>query len=404
MAALKNLKNDRLLQMAQVIRHLSQGIGGRGSCTENERLAGEYLADLLRRMEVQEVRLEGFKAVPSTYWPYGLAFALALAGSLASLLFGAPGALALAAIFNALGFVGMLAETELAASWMHWFLPRLPSQNVIGVIPPVGEARRTALVCAHLDTHRTPIFFSSKKWNRLFSLLIALSLVSMAVGTVAFGLGAALDWASARWFSLALVPVQTFALLMCLQADFTPYSPGANDNASGVAVAVGLAHQLVNHPLSNTEVYLLLTGCEEVGDWGMRAFLDDHADRLGPDAFYMVIDQVGVGAIRYLTADGLFLKRRTHPHALQVARQVAGQRPELGADEMTGIAYTDALKATQRGLPALTLCAIPDNHAGPEMHWHQMSDTANQIVLADLDRTFEFACEVLHLIDRSGAQ
>ena len=404
MAAPKNAKTDRLLQMTQVIRHLSQEIGGRGSCTENERKAGEYLAGLLRSLDVQDVRLESFQAVPSTYWPYGLAFALALAGSLASLLFGASGALVLGAIFNALGFIGMLAETKLATSWTHWFLPRLESQNVLGVIPPTGEVQRTALVCAHLDTHRTPIFYSSKKWHTLFSLLVGLTLVSMAAGAIVFGLSAYLDWAPARWFALALVPIQGFALVMCLHADFTPYSPGANDNASGAAVAVGLAHQLTRQPLTNTQVYLLLTGCEEVGDWGMRAFLNEHAARLGDEVFYLIIDQVGVGGIRYLTADGLFLKHKTHPHALQVAQGVAAQLPELGAQAMTGLAYTDALKATQRGLRALTICNVPLNGAGAGSHWHQMSDTPDQIALPDLDKTFQFACEVLQFIDRSPAQ
>lgn len=399
MAAVKNPKNDRLLQMVQVIRHLSQGIGGRGSCTENERKASEFTADLLRGLGIQDVRLESFKAVPSTYWPYGLAFALALAGSLASLLFAGRGALILGLIFNALGFVGMLAETELASSWTHWFLPRLMSQNVIGRVSPTGEVQRTAVICAHLDTHRTPIFFSSKRWHMLFSLLVGLTLVSMAVGAVVFGLGALLNWSSARWFGLILVPLQGFALLMCLQADFTAYSPGANDNASGAAVVVGLAHYLTSHPLSNTEVLLVFTGCEEVGDWGMRAFLSAHADRLGPKALYMVIDQVGAGGIKYLTADGLFLKHKTHPRALQVARQAADNRPELGAEGGTGLAYTDALKATQRGLAALTICAIPRNGDGSGSHWHQMSDTADQIVLADLEKTFDFTCEVLHIID-----
>jgi len=404
MAAFRNAKSDRLLQMTQVVRHLSQGIGGRGSCTENERKAGEYLADLLHSLDVQEVRLESFQAVPSAYWPYGLAFALALAGSLASLLFGASGALTLGVIFNALGFIGMLAETELATSWTHWFLPRLTSQNVLGLIPPAGEVQRTALVCAHLDTHRTPIFYSSKKRRMLFSLLVSLTLASMAVGTTVFGLGAYLDWAPARWFGLALVPFQGLALLMCLHADFTPYSPGANDNASGAAVAVGLAHQLARQPLTNTQVYLLLTGCEEVGDWGMRAFLKDHAARLGCEAFYLIIDQVGAGEIRYLTAEGLFLKHKTHPYALQVARQVAAQRPELGAQEMVSLAHTDALKATQRGLPALTICNVPLNGWAFDSNWRQMSDTPDQITLPDLDRAFQFTCEVLHLIDRSSAQ
>jgi hypothetical protein len=43
------------------IRHLSQAIGGRGSCTPAERQAAEYTAEQMRALGVDDVRLE---AVP----------------------------------------------------------------------------------------------------------------------------------------------------------------------------------------------------------------------------------------------------------------------------------------------------------------------------------------------------
>ncbi len=386
----------------QTIRFLSGNIGSRGSCTANERQASEYIADQMRLFNVQDVQIEFFQSVPSTYWPYALSFGLALTGSLVSLLFGGRAPLILAAIFNLLGFWGMLAETELSLSWTHWFLPRLTSQNVIGRIQPRQKVQTRVVICAHIDTHRTPVFYSNNTWQSAFSMLIGLALLSMAVGALIFTLGLLPNWGWLRWISIGLIPIQGFALGMCLHADFTPYSPGANDNASGAAVALAMLQKLGESPLQNTEVHTAFTGCEEVGDYGMRAYLDAHRQELGQDAFYLIVDQVGSGRIKYLTADGMVIKHHTHPYALEVARSAALRRPELNVYEGVGLAYTDALKATRCGLAALTICTVPVDASEQNSNWHQMSDVSENIVLADLRNTCEFCWEILKIIDQSN--
>ncbi len=108
-------------QMLHVIQYLSETIGGRGSCTANERKAADYIAEQLRMHEVHSVFIEPFQAIPSTYWPYSLALGIALAGSFSCLLFGGRGPLIIAILFNFLGFIGMAAEIELISSWMRLF-------------------------------------------------------------------------------------------------------------------------------------------------------------------------------------------------------------------------------------------------------------------------------------------
>ncbi len=195
-------------------------------------------------LAARDVQIESFQSIPSTYWPFGLAFAAALTGSLISLIYTGAGALLLGALFNGLGLWAMLAETEFASSWTHWILPRTQSQNVTARIPPSGPVKARAVLCAHIDSHRTPVFYSSNTWYALFSILIALTFLSMLAGTLGFGLGALLSWQWVRWLGLLVGVIQVFALGMCLHADFTPFSPGANDNASGVAVTLALAQAI----------------------------------------------------------------------------------------------------------------------------------------------------------------
>jgi len=162
-----------------------------------------------------------------------------------------------------------------------------------------------------------------------------------------------------------------------------------------------LADRLRTHPLQHTEVWLAFTGCEEVGAYGMAAFLDAHAGQLGKEAVYIALDQVGIGRLTYLTADGLVLKRRTHPHALDLARTAASALPDLAVREQVGLAYTDALVATKRGLVALTLCSLPAPGSDETAGWHQMSDTPERVDPGSLAAASAFAWQVLQEVDRS---
>ena len=383
------------------IRHLSVAIGGRGSCTPGERQAAEYAAEQMRALGLAGVCLEPSRGAPSTYRPFVLAFLAALLGTLLAWLIGGRWALACASLLSALGAWGMFAEADLAPNWMRFLLPRAGSHNAVGILRPAETAQRRVVLCANLDTHRTPVFYSSRTWNLLFAILVPGAFVGMAVATVAYGLGVLLAWEGARWIGLGAGLIEIFALGMCLSADWTPFSPGANDNASGVAGILALAERLATHPLQQTEVWLAFTGCEEVGAYGMAAFLDAHAERLGGDTVYLILDQVGIGRLTYLTADGLILKRKTHPHALDLARTAAAALPDLAVREQVGLAYTDALVATKRGLVAVTLCALPATGSGETARWHQMSDTLEHVDPQSVSSACTFAWQVLQEIDRS---
>jgi hypothetical protein len=156
---------------------------------------------------------------------------------------------------------------------------------------------------------------------------------------LAFGaalLGTLLVWIVAGRGMMALVAaaLEAFALVMCLHADRTPFSPGANDNASGVGVLLGLAARLAEESLAHTEVWLAFTGCEDVAAYGVPALLDAHAPELGDDAVYLILDQVGLGQLRVLTAHGLIIKRTTHPHALELSRRPPRPSPTCPCTRM----------------------------------------------------------------------
>jgi hypothetical protein len=292
----------------------------------------------------------------------------------------------------------MYAETDFIDHWARWLLPKALSQNVVGVIPCQGEPIHKVVLCAHLDTHRTPVFYSSNAWHKIFGFLVSAAFASMALGALGFGLGAIMNWEWLRWAAVVAAAIQIFAFSLMIHADFTPFSPGANDNASGVGVVLGLAERLVAEPLAHTEVHLVFTDCEEAACYGMIAYLDRHAAELGPQAVYIVLDEVGLGHIKYITADGLIRKHPTHPKALALARQAAAGL-ERKALELVGTAYCDALPATQRGLIALTVASVVPSHTMTSLHWHQMSDRLEHVELRSLDDAHQFVWNILQIVE-----
>jgi len=417
-----------------VVRHLAQT--GRGSCTAEQKAAGVWAAEQLRALGAQDVTLEPFRGAPSTYRPFTLAFALAALGSAAALAgaFGRGEAcfapttpcdpingvlLSLGALFNLLGAWMMFAESDLKPHLGTWLLPRAPAQNVTAMLPPGGAPRRNVVLCAHLDTHRTPVFYSSAGWQRVFSLLVTVTFLSMALGGAVLGVGAAYPLLTSLPIGSAARPsggagigaslvgilaalmlvVQAFVLLMMATADHTPFSPGANDDASGVGVILALVEQLQAQPLQHTRVHIALTDCEETGAWGMRAYLDRHAKELGKDAVYIILDEVGLETLKFLCSDGLMRKHATHPQALDLLRGAAAALPEIPTTEQVGLAYTDALVATQRGLIALTLCSVSTAGGESAAHWHQMSDTPQFVSPQALENTQQFVWHILQVVD-----
>jgi hypothetical protein len=206
------------------------------------------------------------------------------------------------------------------------------------------------------------------------------------------------DWV--YWFG-ALALFQVVVMDIFLRADTTPFSPGANDNASGVGVVLELARRLQQEPLAHTEVWLAFTGCEETGAHGMAAFLDAHDAQLGDDAIYVVLDMMGQGRLAYNKSDGLLIKHRTHPRALELARQARAALPELEVNELVGLAYTDALVATKRGRIALTLGTLPPPGDEEAAQWHRMTDTLDNLDAQALANSYAFTWQVLQEVDRA---
>jgi hypothetical protein len=381
-------------------RFLSEEIGPRPVAQEGEEAAARYALQVLEQASLQ-ARRELTISARSTYRPYSIALSASLLGNM--LATGSRSKRLIGAVLCGAGAWAFAQESDLKPNWAQNLLPTGDSQNIVAIVPASSERKRRVVICAHLDSHRTPIFYSHPLWLKVFSGVTAATFASTVASALRHGSSAALRrkdgrGSMARWGML----LQAASLALTLQAETTPHTHGANDNASGAATVLALAQRLAQQPLENTEVWVALLGGEEVGCQGAHALLRRHAKAL-KDASFLNFDMVGIGSPAVLESEGLIRRRECDPHLRALAFQVADESPDLIAGGHAGPAYTDANVFTQAGLAALTIDSIvPEGHAAHARggYWHQTSDTFDKIEPECLAKTHEFGWQLLQKLDQ----
>ncbi|RJQ10443.1 MAG: M28 family peptidase [Bacillota bacterium] len=411
------------------IRHLSVDIGPRGAGTEGERRGAEYAADRMKEWS-QGVQIEPYRAYTTLTWPWGLV----------GLLLAASGAL----IWLSPLVASILATANLP---IYYFVasgrrdigvifPKRASRNVVGKVPARGPGAtpgsdgeagrdreggraglRRVVFLAHVDTTRASLLYAPKalknlRMTHIFNMVSVLALFALSLtGLWAEGLLASPADAAARATAgYVLLGDRIVASVFGLIAAYglgvlahrellMPHVHGANDNASGVGLALAVSEYFAGHPLETTEVWCVVTGSEETGyPAGAGRFVAAHLKEL-QDADILVLDNLGAGDLRYLRAEGIILPMRMDAGLMALARKVAERHPDWKVrDSVCNLGYTDATPALAAGLRALALWAEgPD---GLLVNYHWPTDTFENIDARTVEQAAAFVLEIVEAIDR----
>jgi hypothetical protein len=151
-------------------------------------------------------------------------------------------------------------------------------------------------------------------------------------------------------------------------------------------------------------VWVVLSGCEEVGCYGADAFAQTHRDELG-HAAWITLDSVGgTGAgPAYLTRETFLLTTPSDPDLLALADQISARHPELDAYAHTfSGAYTEGAIGAKHGFRVLTLVSHRRDGVLPE--WHRPTDVVENVDADVVERTETFLWELLQEIDRQAVK
>lgn len=228
--------------------------------------------------------------------------------------------------------------------------------------PEIAAApRRLLIVTAHYDTAKAEPSWL-RRWlagsDNLYSLaaigfgaLILFWLASAVLGLWP-GAGAVVDVLAAIWITLGrwitvvlCLPIALAVSLWMSRVFFDRelVSPGADDNGSGVAVALRVAPLLRELVSVDQDVALILVDSEEAGLRGTRDFVRRHAGALDPAATTIInLDCVGRGdTLVSIKGQGLIRQRRADPMVL--AQWDAATRDLAGSHAATWMTFFSAI-------------------------------------------------------------
>jgi hypothetical protein len=355
----------------------------RGSASEGERRAAEWLAGELRGFGC-EVRVEEERAHGGYWWPLGILNALAALAALSGrrLLALLTGAGAAAAVWDDVGG-GRL--------WFRRAL--LPHRTTWNVVAETGDrhARRTIVFIAHHDAAHTGLVFHPalpRVGMRLAPEAHAKATQSVPVMYGLF-LGPFITAFAAFFRRRVLrqvgIGVSLGAVASMADIGARGVVPGANDNLSSVGVLVALAEALRDRPQEGVRVILLSTGAEESFMEGMQGFGRRHFPDLPRDTTeFVCLECVGSPELCVVEGEGM-LKMRMYPEesreALDRAASLAGVKLTRG---LKTIAASDALIPLRAGYPTSMIGGIDETKFPANYHWP--SDTPENLDWQSMER------------------
>ncbi len=378
------------------IHALAVEIGPRGPTREGERQGAEYAKRQFEQLRLNPI-VETFKSARSGFHTPLLSSLFMVAAFIVFPLGGRTTAI-LAALISIFAVVSELMELGGSNNPLRMLTPKGDSQNVFAISPPAGEHRRDLVLIGHLDSQRTGIIWSSPRWIKTYNIFIMVVFASFILQVVLYSIAAILPFAWAWYVSILTAICAILLAAMLIQIESTPFTSGANDNASGAAMVLALAGQLANHPLQNTRVFAVCTGCEEAQHYGAMDFYKRHLGELKKPAA-LVFEMLGCISPAWLLKEGIVVPFNADPGLVRMAEQLAAAHPEWDAhpSSVSG-GNTETVDSLRSKVPAMTITGA--TREGHTPYWHQMADTYDKMKPELMEKSWEFTNAMIRELDK----
>jgi hypothetical protein len=375
----------------------------RGSCSSGERQAAALLVEELSALGCS-VTEETERAHGTYWWPMAITSAIATVTGLR----GGRAAAAAAAVATAAVADDVRPGFRVLRLTV---LPRRTTQNVIAEFGP-SDAPHTVLLVAHYDAAHSGLVFHPElpRWPmRRFPKLresAGTTPPTMWGAVAAPALAAIAGVLGVRVLGRLGACLGAGYLAAMLDIAARDVVPGANDNATGVATLLSVAHSLAEDPPEGVRVIVLFAGSEESFMEGMSAYMRRHGHELPTDSTSVVcVDTVGSPDLVLLEGEGT-LRMRDYPEDFRAL--VDGCAREVGVEMLRGLRLrnaTDGVIALRAGYPSAMLGSVDEFKVPTDYHWP--TDTPDRVrysTVAEAAKVCRRVIERLAVKDRRQAR
>jgi hypothetical protein len=308
-----------------IVKYASEDIGSRLPGSDSERKFADHMGDKLKSIGITPVKEKflvaprsGIGGIPYAGW----------AGLILSVMMFFEQLYGLVAFLTVAVWLWVILCVFLYKPWFDFAFPQKPSQNVYGqLLPRSGKVDYTIMLSAHTDT--------SWNWKHSMAKHPTTAFVKMGFGIVAFLTLTVISWtafglklaimlaenaanlenaldivirienlstplAGLQAAIMFLIPLfiipGSFLLTMWADKDPANASPGAMDNATGVALCYEVMKYYKENPHLHPEGCRFIdlnVGSEEAGLKGAQAFVKRHKkDGMLDDCYNLNIDSI----------------------------------------------------------------------------------------------------------------
>ena len=397
--------------MIDEITHICKTFEKRDPGSNGEKQACEYMADVLKNdCGCDRVSIESFKENPGSFfgWIY---FTITFVLTAVALFFVLP---VLSIVLIVLGLVIAFLQFGLYKKAVDRFFPEKTGHNVTALKAPAGEVKRRIMFNGHPD--------AAWEWPVNYKLggvgfeshaiicgvgalyYLVLSIVYIAKNGVHLGL---IDTASplfkAALCGLIFVP---FLFGLYFMWNKNRIVDGANDNLSGCYMGIAILKALKDEgiDLQNSELGVILTGSEEAGLRGSKAWCEAHKGEFD-DVPTIILSYDTIHDPKYLMTNYRDLNgtvkvdKDASDLFMEAAKElnihcIKGMVPPLGG-------ATDSAAFAHKGLRATGITGL--NHKLEE-YYHTRRDTYDNMNAEGLAGCFAVSVKALEMFDNGAKQ
>lgn len=404
-------KNEYGKYMLDEITHIIKTFEKRAPGSEGEKQACEYMAQVLKKdCGCQTAEVESFKENPGSFYGW-IYFTISFVLAAVVLFFICP---IISVILIAAGLIIVFLQFGLYKKCIDKLFPEKTGHNVTAFKKPTGEVKRRIIFNGHPD--------AAWEWPVNYALggvgfeghailcgvgavyYAVISIIYLIQNGLTFGV---IDVASplykAGLWGFLFVP---FLIGLYFMVNYKRVVDGANDNLSGCYMGIAVMKALEDEgiTLENTEVGVVLTGSEEAGLRGSKAWCEKHKgefDDVPTFIFsYDTIHDPKYLMTNYRDLNGAVKADKDVSDLFMEASNELGIRCIKGWVPPLGGA-TDSAAFAQAGFRATGITGL--NHK-LEDYYHTRRDTYDNMDVNGLSDCFAISVKVLEMFDNGAKQ
>ena len=385
------------------ISQVLEKFGARDPGSEGENRAQDYVTKELAGY-CDEVTVEEFKVAPKAF----MGFVPVTGG----LMLAALGAYWVAPLWAAkLSLAGGAVAGIQFLKYKRLLDPLFPkrnSKNVMGVRYPFKGTRRRIILSGHMDAayewrysyHGGPLLMRVAVGGAICSA--AFKIITDVVSLV--GRGKQPNWPAGGWKKLGLYQLLTLPFMVgtFFFTDFKRVVPGANDNLSGTFVAMAAMKYLkeMETRFPHTEVCCLITGSEEAGLRGAKAYAERHQQELmQTETLFLALEtfrDLEHMAVYDRDMSGMVQNHRGASNLVQRAGTECDLKLPFSS---IYVGASDAAAFSEAGIPATALAAMDPT---PPRYYHTRLDNGDNLSRECIEKGLQVTLKAVEKFDEEG--